>query len=121
MVSKYVTEVEYLVPPTVFRELMDGDLGSLDASAPARGYAIPRRSSFCGRFMRPSGWWPDYVVRLFRREHGRFTDDHTPEPLAVAGPAHGLREPILHPGIPRPATTREVRSGRKRHKPGRSR
>ncbi len=33
----------------------------------AAAYRMPRRSSFCGRFMRHSGWWPDYVVRLFRR------------------------------------------------------
>ena len=28
-------------------------------------FMLPRRSSFCGRFMRHSGWWPDYVRRLF--------------------------------------------------------
>src|SRR4030095_4472948 len=39
------------------------------------GYDIPRRSSFCGRMMRHSGWFPDRVLRLFRRGKGRFTDD----------------------------------------------
>ena len=28
-------------------------------------YAIPRLSWYCGRFMRHSGWTPDYVDRLF--------------------------------------------------------
>ena len=32
--AKFVTEVDRLVPPTVFRELQDGDFGSLDATAP---------------------------------------------------------------------------------------
>jgi glycosyltransferase involved in cell wall biosynthesis len=63
------------------------------------GYAIPRRSSFCGRYMRHSGWWPDYVVRLFRREAGRFSDDHTHERLAVSGRVGRLREPIMHEAI----------------------
>jgi glycosyltransferase involved in cell wall biosynthesis len=63
------------------------------------GYAIPRRSSFCGRFMRHSGWWPDYVLRLFRRDRGRFTDDHTHERLVVEGAVGRLREPIMHEAI----------------------
>ncbi len=33
-VAKFVTEIDDLVPPTVFRELLDGDFGSLDATAP---------------------------------------------------------------------------------------
>jgi hypothetical protein len=33
-VAKFVTDIDHLVPPTVFRELQDGDLGSLDATAP---------------------------------------------------------------------------------------
>lgn len=63
------------------------------------GYAIPRRSSFCGRFMKHSGWWPDYVVRLFRRDAGRFTDDHTHERLVVKGRIGRLREPLMHEAI----------------------
>jgi glycosyltransferase involved in cell wall biosynthesis len=35
--------------------------------AQAVGYEIPRLSSFCGRYMHHSGWYPDYVLRLFRR------------------------------------------------------
>lgn len=71
----------------------------LAAPDSAPGYAIPRRSSFCGRFMRHSGWWPDYVVRLFRRDAGRFTDDHTHERLVVSGRIGRLREPIMHEAI----------------------
>jgi len=59
-------------------------------------YRLPRRSSFCGRFMRHSGWWPDYVVRLFRRGRARFSDDIVHERLIVEGPVGTLREPIMH-------------------------
>src|SRR5580704_13852985 len=38
------------------------------------GFELPRISSFCGRPMRHSGWFPDYVLRLFRRGKGRFDD-----------------------------------------------
>jgi len=63
------------------------------------GYEMPRRSSFCGRAMQHSGWWPDYVLRLFRRAHGRFTHDVIHERLVVAGTVGRLREPIMHEAI----------------------
>ncbi|MGZ8202315.1 MAG: glycosyltransferase family 2 protein [Burkholderiales bacterium] len=74
-------------------------LATIAAPDARSGYAIPRRSSFCGRWMRHSGWSPDYVVRLFRRGQGRFTDDHTHERLLVDGKIGRLREPIMHEAI----------------------
>ncbi len=67
--------------------------GGADSAA---AYRIPRRSSFCGRFMRHSGWRPDYVVRLFRRGEARFSDDAVHERVIVEGKTGTLREPILH-------------------------
>lgn len=65
----------------------------------APGYALPRRSSFCGRNMRHSGWWPDYVVRLFRRGKGRFSDDLAHERLVVDGRVDRLKEALMHEAI----------------------
>lgn len=62
-------------------------------------FRMPRRSSFCGRFMRHSGWWPDYVTRLFRRGAARFSEDHTHDRLIVNGPIGRLEHPILHEAI----------------------
>jgi glycosyltransferase involved in cell wall biosynthesis len=62
----------------------------------AAAFRMPRRSSFCGRFMRHSGWWPDYVVRLFRRGSARFSDDSVHERVMVEGAIGTLREPIMH-------------------------
>jgi glycosyltransferase involved in cell wall biosynthesis len=62
----------------------------------AAAYRMPRRSSFCGRFLRHSGWWPDYVVRLFRRGSARFSDDSVHERVIVDGTLATLAEPIMH-------------------------
>ncbi len=62
-------------------------------------FAIPRRSSFCGRYMRHSGWWPDHVVRLFRRASARFSEDHTHDRLIVNGSTGRLKAPIMHEAI----------------------
>ena len=59
-------------------------------------FAVPRRSSYCGRPMLHSGWWPDYVIRLFRREKGRFSDDRIHERLIVDGSVGRLRQPLIH-------------------------
>lgn len=59
-----------------------------DATAAADGpvgYRMSRRSRFCGRIIRHSGWSPDYVTRLFRRGHARFSDDLVHERLIVDG------------------------------------
>jgi glycosyltransferase involved in cell wall biosynthesis len=60
------------------------------------GYEMPRRSSFCGRPMRHSGWYPDYVLRLFRRGKARFSDDAVHERVICDGPVARLNEPLLH-------------------------
>jgi glycosyltransferase involved in cell wall biosynthesis len=80
-------------------ELREEIVRALKAAGAHRGYAIPRLSTFCGREMRHSGWWPDYVLRLFRRDSGRFTDDHTHERLVVDGAVARLRAPIMHEAI----------------------
>lgn len=60
------------------------------------GYEMPRLSTFCGREMRHSGWYPDYVLRLFRRTSGRFSNDLVHERVICEGPVGRLAEPLLH-------------------------
>lgn len=62
-------------------------------------FMMPRRSSFCGRFMRHSGWWPDYVTRLWRRGAARFSEDHTHDRVIVDGKLGRLRQPVLHEAV----------------------
>ena len=60
------------------------------------GYEMPRRSSFLGREMQHSGWSPDFVLRLFRRGHARFTDDLVHERVICDGKVGRLAESLLH-------------------------
>jgi glycosyltransferase involved in cell wall biosynthesis len=59
-------------------------------------YAIPRSSWYCGRFMRHSGWAPDYVDRFFKTGTARFSDDPVHERLLHDMPAQRLKSPLLH-------------------------
>jgi glycosyltransferase involved in cell wall biosynthesis len=59
-------------------------------------YRVNRRSSYCGQFMRHSGWYPDPIVRLFRRGSARFSDDRVHEALQVRGTVGRLTGELLH-------------------------
>jgi glycosyltransferase involved in cell wall biosynthesis len=62
----------------------------------ADGYELQRQSSFCGRAMRHSGWFPDHVLRLFRRGRAHFSDDLVHERVICDGPVRRLTEPLIH-------------------------
>jgi glycosyltransferase involved in cell wall biosynthesis len=66
------------------------------AEGGADGFELSRRSSFCGRMMRHSGWFPDRVLRLFRRDKGRFTDDLVHERVVCDGKTARLKSSLLH-------------------------
>ena len=59
-------------------------------------FCMPRLSSFCGRYMHHSGWYPDLVTRLFRRDAARFSDDLVHESVVVNGSTGELRQSLLH-------------------------
>jgi glycosyltransferase involved in cell wall biosynthesis len=70
-------------------------------SGSADGYELPRRSSFCGRLMDHSGWAPDYVLRLFRRNKAHFTSHLVHERVVCTGTTARLRAPLMHDPVQR--------------------
>jgi glycosyltransferase involved in cell wall biosynthesis len=79
----------------VTHELREGIQSAMQRGQ-AEGYEIPRLSSFCGRYMHHSGWYPDYVLRLFRRGSGKFSDDLVHERVIVNGAIAKLQQLLLH-------------------------
>lgn len=66
-------------------------------AAPAvEGYFMPRLSQFCGQFVHHSGWRPDYVLRLFRRDSARFSDSLVHESVICSGKTAKFKRSILH-------------------------
>jgi len=59
-------------------------------------YEISRRSCYGGRWMCHSGWYPDFLLRLFRRDQARFTDDLVHESVRYDGPLGRLHGLIYH-------------------------
>lgn len=60
-------------------------------------FRMPRRSRYCGRWIKHSGWYPDYVIRLFRRDAAQFTDDIVHEKVEILqGKLATLNTALLH-------------------------
>ena len=51
--------------------------------------------------MRHSGWFPDHVLRLFRRGKARFSDDLVHERVICGGPVARLNEQLAHCSVTR--------------------
>lgn len=62
----------------------------------AQAYTVARMSCFGGRWIKHSGWWPDTLVRLFKRDQGRFKDVSVHESVIVEGPTQALSGHLLH-------------------------
>ncbi len=60
------------------------------------GYEIPRLTNFIGTWIHHSGWRPDYVLRLFRKSTGGFSDALVHEGVTVSGKVGRLKHDILH-------------------------
>ncbi len=70
------------------------------ASNSPDGFYIPRRTSFLGRWIYHCGWYPDYVLRLFRRGKGRFDGAAVHEKVLVDGTVERLQGELLHYSYP---------------------
>ena len=59
-------------------------------------YSFPRLSSYCGQYMRHSGWYPDRITRLFKRDAASFSSDLVHERLMTSQPIGQLNAHVLH-------------------------
>jgi glycosyltransferase involved in cell wall biosynthesis len=67
-----------------------------DSLVKEAGFSFPRKNYFQGRWIKHAGWWPDRVIRLFRKEAGRMTTAIVHESVEVQGMVGALDVPIEH-------------------------
>lgn len=60
------------------------------------GYAVPRLVYYLGRWWRRGGWYPDYDVRLFRRDRATWGGSDPHEKIIVDGRVRRLENPLQH-------------------------
>ncbi|GAB4229286.1 MAG: glycosyltransferase family 2 protein [Acidobacteriota bacterium] len=60
------------------------------------GYRIPRLAYFWGRWIRHTIWYPDWQLRLFRKDAGRWSGGRVHESFKVTGAVGTFEAPIYH-------------------------
>lgn len=61
-----------------------------------QAYELPRCNRFMGRWLRHGEGYPDYVMRLFHRDHARWSEDPIHEHVLAACPVGRLTGDLLH-------------------------
>lgn len=73
------------------------EIRSLLARGPIEaGFRIPRKNYFRGRWIRHGGWYPNYMLRLYRKESGAFAPREVHEQVVVQGKVGTLQSPLEH-------------------------
>jgi len=76
-------------------ELRD-EIQSLDQSEGTNGYYINRRNYYLGKWIKHCGIYPDYTLRLFRKDKGKVIDRIIHEGIEVEGESAKLENDMLH-------------------------
>ncbi|MGB8657215.1 MAG: glycosyltransferase family 2 protein [Candidatus Zixiibacteriota bacterium] len=80
----------------VSQKLREEIQGIADSEQPLDGYFIPRKSVFLGRWIKHGGWYPDFVLRFFRNDKGKFTARLVHEEVEVCGKCGYMKNDLLH-------------------------
>jgi glycosyltransferase involved in cell wall biosynthesis len=65
----------------------------------ADAYSFPRKNFFHGRWIKHCGWWPDRVIRLFKKSKGQVNNAIVHEAVIVKGKTEKADTPIIHTPI----------------------
>lgn len=68
----------------------------LNLPAGCVGFEFPRQVYYLGKWIRHGTWYPDYKIRLFRKEMGRSGGVEPHDTVHLDGPAIRLRQPLWH-------------------------
>jgi glycosyltransferase involved in cell wall biosynthesis len=81
------------VTPELQNEILEEFAGG---AAQYSGFLLTRLVFYLNRWWRRGGWYPDYQVRLFRRDRARWAGTDPHDKIVVDGPVRRLRNPLHH-------------------------
>jgi hypothetical protein len=86
----------YLDTDEIVTDGLQREIQNAIASDKYSGYAIPRRNIVLGREMKHCGLWPDYVLRLIKKDAFNGWRGELHEQPVVKGKIHHMTEPLIH-------------------------
>ncbi len=84
------------VSPRLSAEIEELKSRSGEVSPRCSGFRMPRCVLYEGRWIRHGDWYPDRLVRLFRKERARFAGGKVHERLELSGEIRDLRHELYH-------------------------
>jgi glycosyltransferase involved in cell wall biosynthesis len=66
------------------------------ANDPEYVFAVRRKNMYQNRWIRHSGWWPDWVVRIFRKDQSKFSGHIIHESIQSKLPVNKLSNALIH-------------------------
>jgi len=80
----------------VLSEELKQEINSLERPG-CEGFYIKRKPYFMGRFIKHSGWYPDWQLRLFKKNSGKFDENRlVHEGILLKGRKCFLKHELLH-------------------------
>lgn len=73
-----------------------GEIKEVLKDPKAYAYAVPRHVFYLGRWIDHSGWYPDYKVRLFNKDKGRWGGINPHDEVVVDGRSECLNGDLIH-------------------------
>lgn len=67
-----------------------------EGDPPMAGYELPYKVYFGNKLIRHGGWYPEYHLRLFRKDRGRFEERAVHEKIRVSGKVGRLNHFVEH-------------------------
>lgn len=77
-------------------QLKEEILKAIQNQKDIKGFYIPRKNYYFGKWIRWGGNYPDYQLRLFQKNYGRFKNVILHEGVFVNGKTTKLKNPMLH-------------------------
>lgn len=88
------------IPPKLKKIITGITSAKVDANMTADCYYIPRKNLIFGKAIEKTGWWPDYVLRLFRKGYVSWSDEIHSIPITKGSvtelPAHSESAIVHH-------------------------
>lgn len=87
-----ILDADERLPEETTAEIYTLFAGSMNHAA----YSFPRKNYFSGKWIRHGGWWPDRVVRLFRKNTCRMSSSMVHESIITKDTIGKIQNPISH-------------------------
>lgn len=87
-----VVDADERVTPELKKEIIN----RLEQANDYNGYYIPRKTYFLGKWIKHCGWYPDHVLRLFRKSKGKYKERMVHESVELDGQAGYLSNCFIH-------------------------